>query len=919
EPVRSWVATRATTFPAGRWPARDSLPLVGRDREVAALTRRIEAALAERRAAMVTIVGEAGVGKTRLAAELVDIVGHRTEPPQVIWVSCPPYGPGADLSPLVEIVRTGLDLPRSLDPEAQRAVLFSALEALGASRPDLLGARLLALMGLSPPTSRSVDIESGPVRGGVSDQQIASVFTVIELLATQRPLVLVVDDLHSGGSRLLRFLGQVPERLAELPILILGLAREDLLERQVATLDAAPGHDLWPLDPLDDDASAEFILALLGVYARPGEEPRMGPAALDRLVEVGGGSPLLIEQLVQFLVESRYLAEKDGRWHWTSGQEGSESGLPDGVRSLIGARLDALPVAERAVLAEAAVFGRTFWRDAVRDLSDEPEVDGLLDELDRRGFIERVVGSDQGDLAFRHVLTRDVAYASLPLAERADRHARVARWLEDRFGPHDHRGGVGQRAHHYERAVVLGHALDHTSPGLSRRAFDALVEAARDEYRHEGLRRSDHWYRRARDLGTLDPDAAIDALAEHGQVLLELRQLDDAKRTFEELVRQAGMHRPPLAALAVAHLGAVARLQGDQDGAREMFEIAVERWRNLNDLQGLADTYRLQGWSELTAGRHRAALPRLQQAAAIETQLDESVRRGETLRYLGWCEFVVGDLAAAQEHLWEALRWSSESDDFGAIGWCFGLLGHTMLQAGQAAQARNLAANLRAVSSSQSDPWGEWTCAILEAACLVALDEHHEALELSSQAELHMEEFDDTWGLALARVVRAQASRLSGDVVDARLVLERALAATKAADYVGEDARILAELARVEVEVGNHEAAEHQARGALALVRAGVGDHESGLRALLVLAEVAAAAGDGEGAELFLEEAVQPRDAPDRTEAWRQAALALADLRIDAGDLAGAAILVEACDDPPVETRSLLDGVARLRRRLEAP
>lgn len=916
--VRSWVARAAATLPAGRWPGRDALPLVGRDGELVALTRRVEDALARRRGEVVSVRGEAGVGKTRLATELVEVLGQAAEPPTVLWVSCPPYGPGADISPLTEIVRAGLDVPRSLGVDAQRAQVQGALDDLGATNPEVLGARLDALLGLGPDTSRSVDIETGPARGGPTDQHLSPVRAVLRLLATDRPVVMVVDDLQWGGLRLLKFLGALPEHFDDLPLVVIGLAREGLSAPQVEVLESSPGVTRWNLDPLGEQESADLVLAFLGIYSRPGEAPRMGPTALDRLVDSAGGSPLLIEQLVQFLVESAYLVETDGRWQWTADQAGSETDLPDGVRSLIGARLDALPPAERAVLADAAVFGRIFWREAILELFDERDGERLLGELDRRGFIEQVEGSDLGDLAFRHVLTRDVAYASLPLAERAERHAQVARWLERRFGRHDQRGGIGEVAHHYERAVVLGHAVDHTSPGLHRRAFDALVEAARDEYRHEGLRRADHWYRRARELGTFDPDAAIDALAEHGQVLLELRQLDGAQQTFEELVRQAGARRPPLAALAVAHLGAVARLQGDRDGARDLFETAIDRWRGLGDLQGLADTYRLQGWSEFTAGRHRAALPRLRQAAAIEEQMAEPVRRGETLRYLGWCEFVVGELGSAQEHLWEAMRWSADADDIGSIGLCFGLLGHTMLQGGQVHQAASLAANLRVVSSSQSDTWGEWTCAVLDAACRLALGDHEGARELASQAEWHLEEIGDPWGLALARVVRGQATRLAGDLDGARRVLQTAIIDAEGDDHRVADARILAELSRVELDAGDDATAEREARRVLALVRSGVGDHESGLRALLVLAEVAQRSGDRAAAELFLEEAVQPCDAADRTEAWRLAALALATTRYEAGDRSGAADLLAACTDPPVDNRSVVDGTARLRTLLGA-
>src|SRR5690606_14129382 len=102
-------------------------------------------------------------------------------------------------------------------------------------------------------------------------------------------------------------------------------------------------------------------------------------------------------------------------------------------------------------------------------------------------------------------------------------------WLERQDGHHDHRRVISQLAHHYERAVVLGRSVDLTDPDLSRRAFQALIEAGRDEYRHEGLRRADHWFQRARDLGSFDVDDTLDALAEHGQVLLELRSLDAAQ------------------------------------------------------------------------------------------------------------------------------------------------------------------------------------------------------------------------------------------------------------------------------------------------------------------------------------------------------------------------------------------------------
>ena len=439
-----------------------------------------------------------------------------------------------------------------------------------------------------------------------------------------------------------------------------------------------PGRSTRTLDALDPEAASELVLSVLAGHTVDAAPARMGPIALDRLVTAAAGNPLLVDQLVRYLVESGALAERDGRWRWTTDEEGNEADLPDGVRSLIGARLDALPADERLVVSYASVFGRRFWRDALADLGGMPDVDTLLERLAGRGLTQEIRDEGYGDHAFRHVLTRDVAYASLPIGDRATRHARVAAWLERHFEDSRESAPIAQLAHHYERAVVLARAVDHTDPGLSGAAFSALVRAARDEHRRHGLRRADHWYRRARDLGSLDPDfdpdVVLDAVAEHGTVLLELRQLDAAQDAFEELHRRAGSRRPAMQATAAAHLGAVARLLGDVDLARERFDLAAATWRSLGDRRGEVDMLRLQGWSEITVGRARAALPRFPQAEALEEQLDEPARRGETLRYLGWCEFLAGEPDAARAHLWSGMSYAHDADDQGSVGWCFGLL-----------------------------------------------------------------------------------------------------------------------------------------------------------------------------------------------------------------------------------------------------
>ena len=174
----------------------------------------------------------------------------------------------------------------------------------------------------------------------------------------------------------------------------------------------------------------------------------------------------------------------------------------------------------------------------------------------------------------------------------------------------------------------------------------------------------------------------------------------------------AGAADPALAAEATARLGAVARLDGDGDGAREHFERALDAWRRLGDLAGEADTIRLQGASELTVGRARAALPRLLRAADLERAAG-SGPRGATLQSLGWCEFQVGAVAEAQGHLWDAMQLLGEEGSPIEAAWCMGLLGFTFLVIGRLSQARSVAENLLDQVRIQSDPWAVGRCRLL--------------------------------------------------------------------------------------------------------------------------------------------------------------------------------------------------------------
>src|SRR5947207_760516 len=432
-------------------------PLVGRGRELGVLQGIWQRVADERTPHLVTIFGPAGVGKTRLGIEFgraVSELGGRTVRGRSL-----PYRDSSAYGAFAAQVKQFCGIFESDPIEVALEKLHTeAANLLGPSEFQEVAGHLAILLGLDR-------------EGSVADRETLffSVRRFIEAIAGERPTMRVFEDVHWADGSLLDLIELLAARLRDLPILLLALARPELLDPRPGWGGGLPAYTALPLDQLKESEARELAIHLLSKL-----EDRARADRATLLAETGEGNPLFIEQLVAALTES----------------PGDDAALPTTIRGIVAARLDALPAAERAVLLDAAVGGKVFWRGALERMSDDPErLPALLFALEGRDLIRRqTVSSIEGDqqFIFKHVLIRDVAYDLLPRARKRERHAQVAEFLQEATSE------TGEAA-----AALARHWRD---AGESERAIDHLLTAAEEAERGWAKDRAVAFYREALEL-----------------------------------------------------------------------------------------------------------------------------------------------------------------------------------------------------------------------------------------------------------------------------------------------------------------------------------------------------------------------------------------------------------------------------------
>ena len=631
EPVEAWVARAPRSRFGVDMRPRPLSPFIGRRDELAILGAVFRRAVADSTVQLVTIAGEAGVGKTRLIQEL----GGMAEewPALVRWRQgrSLPYGDARSFWALGEIVKADAGILESDPREVAEEKLRGSIDPYvrDAAERDWLRSRLAPLAGLG-------------AFDAPRDELFGAWRRWFEALALDSPFVVVFEDLQWADDALLAFVEHLVDWAVGLPLLVVCAARPELFERQPTWSGGRRNATSVSLAPLSDLETSMLLGALL-------ERTVLPPDTQAALLERSGGNPLYAEEFVR-MVRDRQLIRPDGSV--------AEVPMPQTVQLLIGARIDTLPPTEKDVLQDAAVLGKVFWAGALAAVSGLPEdvVVRSLHESVRREFVRPVRASTlagQEEFAFNHTLVQEVAYGQIPRAARADKHIAAARWL---------RAVASARV--FEVAELLAHhygqALDYrraSEPGrdlsdLAAAAGAALMMAG-DRAKRLDAARAVGFFRRAREALPVGDPERTRALLEAAEAAEEAGRLAEASEAFDEAIaeyRAAGDRLGLGEALA-------RRARSIQRFGREALELLEEAIDLLEAQPGpeLARAYTRMGGHLYIAGDNPGAVPWTEKALALADELGLEEEAVLALQYRGAARAGMGDPGGLDD-LRDALR-----------------------------------------------------------------------------------------------------------------------------------------------------------------------------------------------------------------------------------------------------------------------
>jgi class 3 adenylate cyclase/tetratricopeptide (TPR) repeat protein len=650
---------------------RSDAPMVGRLHEQALIASVYQRMVRGGGSQLVTVLGPAGVGKSRLVAEAL---GPYELEATVLLGRCLSYGEGITFWPVAEIVRQAAGIGDADDTERAQARIRTLLD--GTNHGDSIAERLAQLVGLtaSPPPAEEV---------------AWTVRTLLERLTRQRPVVVVLDDLHWAEPTLLDLVDHLVDRSRDTPLLLVAAARPELLEQRPSWGGGKVNVVSMLLEPLDQAEADQLLGQLLPTGM-------IGGAARERITEAAGGNPLFLEELLAMLIEEGQITEHDGAWLLTDDQ--LEVAIPPTIQALLGARLDHLDAELRAVLERASIIGHVFEQAAVEELAGpelRPATPAALAALVHKGLLAMRGGQPSPAVfQFRHLLFRDAVYTSVPKKVRAELHEQFAEWLA-RGAPDRARDGEELIGYHLEQAYHTSAALHPVADRerrLGARAAERLAAAGQRSLDAGDMAAAAGLLSRATALLAEDDSARVVLLPDLGRALMERGELDQAETVIEAAIEGAaavGDRRTgAYALLERIRLRATLKPEGWAEEARREARNLMPLFEELADDRGLARAWGLLGatlrhWCQLEsseeASQRAVVLARRagdeQEAAAnlgvyLLANLDGPVPAGEAVRRCeqvlatsggrrrveGQVQFILAGLRAMQGDFDEARR-----------------------------------------------------------------------------------------------------------------------------------------------------------------------------------------------------------------------------------------------------------------------
>ncbi|MGI9019521.1 MAG: adenylate/guanylate cyclase domain-containing protein [Solirubrobacterales bacterium] len=660
EPVPAWEAVRVTVATPTRI-SRAATPLIGREDESELVSSLFDRVIRDERPHLVTVIGPAGVGKSRLLRELATSVGSGESGALMRVGHCPAYGTSLAYWALGEVIRSQFEIVDTDDSELAWGKLSRGVEGLVSEEvtdepPVRLAALLARPLGIEVPSEviATVGIDAEDAQG-MRDRIFSAVRSLVEGACRQKPLVLAIEDIHWADEGMLDLIEYLT-RWVRGPLLLVCLARDELLDRRPSWGGGRRNATTITLDPLEPGRARDLVAALFG-----DDEGSNGHGELLRQVaERSGGNPLFAEEMVNRIIEE--------------GTPDAQT-LPETVHSVLAARLDSLRADERSVLQHASVVGNTFWEGSLLSVAQKSSnLAEALGSLQDKDLIVPTAGSrlaGEREYAFKHVLIRDVAYSTLPKSVRARRHAEVGDFISDRAADRSE-AVVAMVADHYGRAAELGADAGLEDAELGRigaRALEAL-EAAGDNAAgiYSNQEALGHYEKALALRRDLDPGARARIAEKLGDVALRLGRVDQATEAWdgcleyhrgeEDLERVGDLHRK---------VGAALWHKGDREGSIEHYQRGIDLLKDGPPRLELVRLYEEAASLYMHTGDNMLAIYASEKALRLAERLGEAAAASRAHGIFGRVFGRIGDSERARENLERSVELARESDPAEAV------------------------------------------------------------------------------------------------------------------------------------------------------------------------------------------------------------------------------------------------------------